>query len=1027
MTETKMQLNDWLDDLCVRFIINLPQEEIESVERICFQVEEAQWYYEDFIRPLDPDLPSLNLRNFCLRIFQHCPILSDYSPYHHATAFEEFLAYKTRVPVRGAILLNEALDEVVLVKGWKKGANWSFPRGKINKDESDLDCAIREVYEETGYDVNAAGLVKHADHVKYIDVAIQHQHIRLYVFQGVPMDTEFEARTRKEISKIDWWKLSDLPTLKKKRNHSEGKGEDLAMNANKFYMVAPFLVPLKKWISQQKRQGKGKSMAQDQESIENLVDPMQTDHGFNDTEAVPPSGDLERLLAGLRQPLQAPSANGLQPPGNAATAQEASLQLKNLLHVQTTNPSGLEIQNSYNASGQPVPIAAQRLSHKSKDASALLALIKGGTSIQPVPVPQTPAEQVTGTPAVPGSPPHHHATLANISTQNPPPSFPIPLNGATQTNPTRSNQSDAASIRSTRTEADKASVTAWNNFLTTSTEEKNERRRVAAEKRAAQVVEEAKTGIRHEPTLPVMQETWREVKVTQDTNMLQANQRHVVSTSQRSVGGPSHVQQMQNGQTFAPAAAPNAVPQRAPAPYQATSKISAAANSQYPDVYRPTIPQANKLPIPKLNGHSSSLLSLFKSGPPPEAVASSKKDDDSQRTMATQRAGGDASRATNAEGRAFQSFRIPVSGEKGNAQTNIAPPDAQKMAEVKRPQSAHQTALLGLFHRPSIPAKDSTSPSGTALDVPKDIVELSALPSPRRSQKPSEVDSKAVQKSPSLTSGKTVTVQKHRRVHSRPGESPVSATISGPLNVPQFDVVARRARESKQKPTALKEAKVPPVTILARPASLRVPPKQPEPTLPDGQEPKSPSLPPSPNRSTKGSKSPSSRPFQPQILRRPAPTSPPEKRDPILSHPDQMPNLASTQKRETPSPLSASDHRLLTSKPDHKATLLSLFTKTASPLNTTPALSSGPDLSAFVSPVAVKPPASFPLPPRKLGSISIREQSPDRKSPNDGSAIATRVIANPASGRLSPKKMTSDTDRTFLLGYLDNVARREGK
>src|SRR5947207_976350 len=76
-----------LDDLCVRFIINLPQEELESVERICFQVEEAQWFYEDFVRPLDPTLPSMTLRNFCLRIFQHCPLLSKFSQYHHMTAF----------------------------------------------------------------------------------------------------------------------------------------------------------------------------------------------------------------------------------------------------------------------------------------------------------------------------------------------------------------------------------------------------------------------------------------------------------------------------------------------------------------------------------------------------------------------------------------------------------------------------------------------------------------------------------------------------------------------------------------------------------------------------------------------------------------------------------------------------------------------------------------------------------------------------------------------------------------------------
>lgn len=248
-----------LDDLCVRFIINLPREELESVERICFQVEEAQWFYEDFIRPLDPNLPSLSLRAFALRIFQHCPLMSQWSHYHHSTAFSEFLAYKTRVPVRGAILLNEEMDEVVLVKGWKKNANWSFPRGKINKDEKDLDCAVREVYEETGFDIKDAGLIKDEKRVKYIEINMREQNMRLYVIGGVSKGTYFEPRTRKEISRIEWVKLSDLPTLKKlpavKKNKQveADQQSNLAGNASKFYMVAPFLVPLKKWIARQKR------------------------------------------------------------------------------------------------------------------------------------------------------------------------------------------------------------------------------------------------------------------------------------------------------------------------------------------------------------------------------------------------------------------------------------------------------------------------------------------------------------------------------------------------------------------------------------------------------------------------------------------------------------------------------------------------------------------------------------------------------------------------------------------------------
>ena len=100
-----------LDDLCVRFIINLPREELESVERICFQVEEAQWFYEDFIREQNTKLPSLPLKKFSEMLFRACPLLNKWSD-SHEQAFNNFMQYKTRVPVCGAIMLNAAMDKV---------------------------------------------------------------------------------------------------------------------------------------------------------------------------------------------------------------------------------------------------------------------------------------------------------------------------------------------------------------------------------------------------------------------------------------------------------------------------------------------------------------------------------------------------------------------------------------------------------------------------------------------------------------------------------------------------------------------------------------------------------------------------------------------------------------------------------------------------------------------------------------------------------------------------------------------------
>ncbi|KAI1094645.1 hypothetical protein F5B19DRAFT_444128 [Rostrohypoxylon terebratum] len=248
MASNRLTLEDWLDELCCRFLINLPPADLSSVARICFQIEEAQWFYEDFIRPIDPTLPSMSLRKFTLKMFDYCPILTSFSEEDHLAAFDQFMIYKTRVPVRGAILLNSSMDAVVLVRGFKKGATWSFPRGKINMDEDDLDCAVREVYEEIGYNIRESGLIKANTPAQFFEVTMQGQQVKLYVFRGVPEDTVFNTRTRKEIGAIKWYKVEELPTYRKKKGGKvNGSGNE------KFYMVAPFMLPLRQWVVKQKK------------------------------------------------------------------------------------------------------------------------------------------------------------------------------------------------------------------------------------------------------------------------------------------------------------------------------------------------------------------------------------------------------------------------------------------------------------------------------------------------------------------------------------------------------------------------------------------------------------------------------------------------------------------------------------------------------------------------------------------------------------------------------------------------------
>ncbi|EPQ31704.1 uncharacterized protein PFL1_01037 [Pseudozyma flocculosa PF-1] len=236
-----------LEDLSSRFIVNLPADELASIERICFQVEQGHWFYEDFLRPLNPSLPSLGLRRFSSYLLHTSsiavPLIQRYITGNGGNqdleaAFDDFMKYKTRVPVCGAILLAQDWNKCLLVKGWKSSAAWGFPKGKINQDEPERDCAIREVLEETGYDCES---LLPPDSEDYLDLTMREQRIRLYIVPGVSDQTKFEAQTRKEISKIAWFRLGDLPTWKKSKEPPPGMG-------GKFYLISPFIGRLKQWI-----------------------------------------------------------------------------------------------------------------------------------------------------------------------------------------------------------------------------------------------------------------------------------------------------------------------------------------------------------------------------------------------------------------------------------------------------------------------------------------------------------------------------------------------------------------------------------------------------------------------------------------------------------------------------------------------------------------------------------------------------------------------------------------------------------
>ncbi|GMH40364.1 hypothetical protein BSKO_08268 [Bryopsis sp. KO-2023] len=234
-----------IEELCLRFIVNKPVEDTNSFERLLFLIEEAHWYYEDHVLPRNPNLKSLSIREFASMVFDVCPGLDQYKGNLQAI-LKQFQDFKHTIPVMGGIMLNPAVDKVLLVKGWSKNSAWGFPKGKRMKDETDENCAIREVFEETGYDIN--GRTNSKD---FIEVHAGPQRIKLYIVTDVPEDTCFEPLAQKEIGALAWHLLSELPDSKEESQmvYRNPNGQ-----THRFYMVHPFLEKLKKWIAQYEAQ-----------------------------------------------------------------------------------------------------------------------------------------------------------------------------------------------------------------------------------------------------------------------------------------------------------------------------------------------------------------------------------------------------------------------------------------------------------------------------------------------------------------------------------------------------------------------------------------------------------------------------------------------------------------------------------------------------------------------------------------------------------------------------------------------------
>uniref|UniRef100_A0A8C0HPH7 mRNA-decapping enzyme 2 n=1 Tax=Buteo japonicus TaxID=224669 RepID=A0A8C0HPH7_9AVES len=241
--------------------------------RVCFQIELAHWFYLDFYMQNTPGLPQCGIRDFAKADILFITVIVFRLGEDVQKVLDEWKEYKMGVPTYGAIILDETLENVLLVQGYLAKSGWGFPKGKVNKEEAPHDCAAREVFEETGFDIK-----EYICKEEYIELHINDQLARLYIIPGVPKNTKFNPKTRREIRNIEWFSINKLPCH---RNDMTPKSK-LGLAPNKFFMAIPFIRPLREWIS--RKSG----------------DSSDSDNGFSSALNTPSKPNWEKARSKLR-------------------------------------------------------------------------------------------------------------------------------------------------------------------------------------------------------------------------------------------------------------------------------------------------------------------------------------------------------------------------------------------------------------------------------------------------------------------------------------------------------------------------------------------------------------------------------------------------------------------------------------------------------------------------------------------------------------------------------------------------------
>lgn len=112
----------------------------------------------------------------------------------------------------GSLVVWTSADRVLLVRSRYGERSWGFPGGVMSRREEPVECALRELREETGVDVTVDDLMLAGCHTQRRARHIDH----VYRLERAPDGVVgTDTSDRFEIAEVGWWPIAQLPELRR--------------------------------------------------------------------------------------------------------------------------------------------------------------------------------------------------------------------------------------------------------------------------------------------------------------------------------------------------------------------------------------------------------------------------------------------------------------------------------------------------------------------------------------------------------------------------------------------------------------------------------------------------------------------------------------------------------------------------------------------------------------------------------------------------------------------------------------------